>query len=281
MAGKTIIITGASDGIGREAARGLHRLGHRVVIVGRSPEKTEAVARELQAPHYIADFASLVEVRTLAEQLLRDFPHIDVLCNNAGGLFSQRQITQDGYKMTFQVNHLAPFLLTRLLLDRLIASRASVLYTASGAHRVISLYRPSDPQWAPLPILAYGNSKLMNIYVARELHRRYQAQGLRSASYHPGVVASNFALASSSPVRLMYATELKRLLGMVSNEEGADTLVWLANTQPEQDWPSGGYFIRRQLSPPSPKGQRQDLAEQLWEQSMQMIAPFLDSLTPA
>lgn len=124
---KTIVITGASDGIGAAAAGRLHRDGHRIVLVGRSPQKTEAVARELRADHFIADFTRLADVRTLAAELDASYPNIDVLANNAGGIFGDRSKTIDGFEKTFQVNHLAPFLLTTLLRDKLIASSASVM----------------------------------------------------------------------------------------------------------------------------------------------------------
>lgn len=273
---KTIIITGASDGIGKETARVLKAQGQHVVLVGRNKDKTSAVTKELDAPYLLADYADLQQVRALAETIRRDYPQVDVLCHNAGGLFGHRERSRDGFQMTFQVNHLAPFLLTQLLLDQLLAQQASLLFTASVAHRMISLYHPENPQRAGLATLAYGNSKLMNILTAAELHRRYHAQGLSAASYHPGVVASNFALASPSPVRLMYATGLKKLLGMVSVSQGADTLIWLAQGQPGLDWQSGGYYVDRQLTAPSAKAQDPQLAASLWAQSLGMLAPFLE-----
>ncbi|MET0422262.1 MAG: SDR family NAD(P)-dependent oxidoreductase, partial [Actinoplanes sp.] len=124
---KTIVITGASDGIGAAAARQLHADGHRVVVVGRSAQKTEAVARGLGADHFIADFTRLEEVRKLAASLDAAYPRIDVLANNAGGVFGERAKTPDGFEKTFQINHLAPYLLTTLLSDKLLASRATVI----------------------------------------------------------------------------------------------------------------------------------------------------------
>ena len=132
---QTIVITGASDGIGAAAAGQLRALGHQVVVVGRSPEKTAAVAQALNAPSHLADFADLGQVRALAAELLASYPRIDVLANNAGGLFGQ-ETTKDGFDKTFQVNHLAPFLLTHLLMDRLIESDARVIQTSSAAHRL-------------------------------------------------------------------------------------------------------------------------------------------------
>src|ERR1700729_1621679 len=133
---KTIVIPGAGDGIGAAGARQLHKDGHRVVIVGRSPAKSQAVARELGADHFLADFTRLDDVRKLAARLDRACPRIDVLVNNAGGIFGDRAKTADGFEQTFQVNHLAPFLLTNLLMDKLLASRASVIQTSSSGARL-------------------------------------------------------------------------------------------------------------------------------------------------
>lgn len=136
MSGRTIVITGASDGIGAAAARQLAAAGESVVLVGRSPRKTAALASELGLPHHIADYSSLAQVRRLAAELDAGYPAIDVLANNAGGLMGARTLTEDGFELTFQVNHLAGFLLTTLLLDKLIASRATVIQTSSIAARL-------------------------------------------------------------------------------------------------------------------------------------------------
>lgn len=278
---KVAIITGASDGIGAQAARQLSRDGWTVAIVGRSPPKTMAIARELNAPYYLADFADLEQVRSLAQALKKDFPRIDALCNNAGGMFGHRQLSSNGHEMTFQVNHLAPFLLTQLLMDTLVKSRASVIMTASVAHKAYSLYHPDDldMQRFHTPHLAYGNSKLANILFARELHRRCHAQGLNSAAYHPGLVASHFASDSRSPLRLIYQSRHNKLLGFVSSDEGADTLVWLAKCRPGVDWQSGGYYYRRQLAQPGRKARSEELALRLWEDSMAMLTAFLPETT--
>jgi len=135
MAERVIVITGASDGIGSAAARLLKGQGANVVIVGRSPEKTQNVAREIGVPYYLADFAKLEDVRTLATKLRAELPRIDVLVNNAGGVMGRRQLTVDGNELTTQVNHLAAFLLTNLLLETLVASKASVIATSSLAIR--------------------------------------------------------------------------------------------------------------------------------------------------
>ena len=273
MSGKVIVITGASDGIGAVAARDLRAAGNTVVVIGRSPNKTRAIATAIDAPFYVADYSDLSQVRTLAAQLRRDLPRIDVLANNAGGIFPTRTTTVDGHEITMQVNHLAPFMLTYLLLDLLLASRASVINTASVAHRMFSNFNIDDieSEKSFSPLVAYGNSKLENILFTRELDKRFHSQELSSACFHPGVVATNFAHDSHGPMRLAYHTPIRRLF-TVSPQRGADTLVWLASTTPEVDWQSGGYYIRRRLSTSldkkavDPSNQRR-----LWEMSVAMV----------
>ena len=150
------------------------------------------------------------------------------------------------------------------------------------AHRLISCYRPDDLQLQRLPSVhvAYGNSKLENIMTAGELHRRYHGQGLSAASFHPGVVASHFASDARSPMRLIYGTGLRRLLRMVSVEEGADTLTWLADGQPGGTSP-GGYYYRRAPERTARKARDQALAGRLWEDNLRLLAPWLDGRRPA
>ncbi|HEX3514389.1 MAG TPA: SDR family NAD(P)-dependent oxidoreductase, partial [Trebonia sp.] len=174
---KTIVITGASDGIGAAAARQLHQDGNHVVVVGRSPRKTQAVAQEIGADYFLADFTRLGDVRKLAADLDRACPRIDVLANNAGGIFGDRAKTIDGFEQTFQVNHLAPFLLTSLLLDKLVQSRAAVIQTSSSGARLFCELAIDDLDHDRdfTPQLAYGTAKLENILFTKELHRRYHA----------------------------------------------------------------------------------------------------------
>ncbi|WP_309615157.1 SDR family NAD(P)-dependent oxidoreductase [Salinibacterium sp.] len=271
MTGRTIIITGASDGIGAAAARALSGRGDTVVLVGRSPEKTAAVARELGAPYYLADFASLAEVRELAATLAAAYPRIDVLANNAGGIMAQRELTVDGLEKTLQVNHLAPFLLTNLLLPNLIRGRATVIATSSAANELFGRIDTDDLQNERKysSNRAYGDAKLANILFARELDFRFRAQGIASASFHPGVIATNFAAGSSSPMRVMYRTVVRRLLGTA--ETGADTLVWLATSRPGIDWPLGEYFIKRRVAKAARQAYEAGLATWLWDASAELV----------
>ncbi|WP_125777248.1 SDR family NAD(P)-dependent oxidoreductase [Antribacter gilvus] len=272
---KTVIITGASDGIGAAAARRLAGDGHRVVVVGRSREKTERVAAETGADHYVADFSRLEEVRGLAKDLLASYDRIDVLANNAGGMFGDRTRTADGFETTLQVNHLAPFLLTTLLMDRLVESHASVIQTSSVGARLIGgrielddLNHDRDFR----PEIAYGTSKLANILFTTELHRRYHAAGLSAAAFHPGVVASAFAADSQSFMKRVYTSRIGRAF-MVTPEKGASQLVWLAATEPGTEWQSGTYYeSKRPARRLHPQAHDAELARQLWDRSAELTS---------
>lgn len=270
MSQRTIIITGASDGIGGAAARKLSTDGEHVVIVGRSPAKTASIAAALDADFFVADFARLDEVRGLAAELRERYPRIDVLANNAGGIMGTRQLTVDGHEKTFQVNHLAPFLLTTLLIDRLSESSATVVNTSSAANSVFGKFDLDDldAERSYSPNRAYGNAKLANILFTRELHHRYHDQGISTAAFHPGVVATGFAAGSTSVMRLIYRTPLKRFL--MPPEQGADTLTWLATATPGTDWVSGEYYEKRVLQKANPQAYDPALAAGLWARSEAM-----------
>ena len=243
---KTIIITGASDGIGAAAARQLHKDGNHVVAVGRSPQKTQAVAREIGADYFLADFTRLGDVRKLAADLDRTCPRIDVLANNAGGIFGDRAKTIDGFEKTFQINHLAPFLLTSLLLDKLVQSRATVIQTSSSGARLFGKLAIDDLDHDRdfTPQLAYGTAKLENILFTKELHRRYHAQGISAAAFHPGVVATSFAADSASFMNRIYGSRIGRAF-MTTPGKGAGQMIWLAESAPGTDWVSGTYYEKR------------------------------------
>ncbi|WP_399885202.1 SDR family NAD(P)-dependent oxidoreductase [Streptomyces sp. BBFR51] len=275
---KVIVITGASDGIGAAAARRLCAAGHTVVVVGRSIEKTRAVAEELSVDSYVADFTHLDDVERLAGQLRDAYPRIDVLANNAGGVFGTRRKTVDGFEKTFQVNHLAPFLLTRRLLDTLIASRASVLQTSSTVRFAKEIHLDDlDHDRHYDPVHAYGASKLENILFTTELHRRHHADGLAAASFYPGNISTNFASDTTSPVmRFVRFVGTKPLIGRAlldTPEQGADQIVWLADGTPGTDWRSGAYYYKRKdVAPRNPQAADADLARGLWERSEELLA---------
>ncbi|MDJ0349670.1 SDR family NAD(P)-dependent oxidoreductase [Cryobacterium sp. PH29-G1] len=270
---KTIIITGASDGIGAAAARRLSADGHRIVVVGRSDSKTADIAKEIGAKHYVADFADLSQVRGLADDLLAAYPSIDVLANNAGGIMGARTLTVDGHEMTFQVNHLAPFLLTTLLMPSLVAGKATVIQTASLAARIYGKFDIDDLQNAHdyAPQTAYGNAKLANILFTRELQRRYADQGLSAVSFHPGVVGTSFANDTTHVMRFLYHGPLKRML-TITADKGADQLVWLAEGIPGTTFEPGGYYESKKLAKKvNPDANDAILARLLWERSAALV----------
>ncbi|NSX35375.1 SDR family NAD(P)-dependent oxidoreductase [Pseudarthrobacter oxydans] len=270
MTPRTIVITGASDGIGAAAARTLARAGDQVVVVGRSEEKTRAIAKEMDADYFVSDFSELAQVRTLAAQLESDYPRIDVLANNAGGIMGKRTLTVDGNEATFQINHLAPFLLTTLLMETLAASNAKVINTSSGANSFgkLDLF-DLNAEHGYSTNRAYGTGKLANILFTSELHRRFGGQGITTAAFHPGVVRTNFAADSTSPFRHAYKTLLNRL--MLTPDQGADTLLWLVNGTAGKDWISGAYYYKRALAKANRQAYDAELARRLWEQSEELV----------
>lgn len=274
---RTVVVTGASDGIGAAAVRALAADGHDVVVVGRDPERTQRVAQDAGADFLLADFTHLDQVRDLADRLLAARPRIDVLVNNAGGMFPDLVLTDDGLETTFQVDHLAPFLLTRLLLDRLLEAQGAVVTTSSAAHRpsrltaddVRVLGGPEDDR-RYVPFRAYADAKLANVLFTRELHRRFHGAGLSSAAVHPGGVATSFAGTSRDLFGWFYRSGLgKRLLR--TPEQGAADLVRLSSTTPGVDWPSGQYWADGRLAPVNRRADDPTLARLLWERSEQLL----------
>ena len=272
MSQRTIIITGASDGIGAVAARELARAGERVVIVGRSPAKTRRLAEETGAPAHTADFTDLRQVRQLAAELQAAYPRIDVLVNNAGAVMGDFERTADGIEKTFQVNYLAPFLLTNLLLGRLIASRAAVISTSSTAARRLARLDLEDLQGERgyEPVKAYADAKLENILFIRELHRRHGADGIAAVAFHPGTVATNFASGTTSSWRYIYGTPLRHLL-LISPRRGARPLLRLAEGTPGQDWQPGQFYVRNKIAPAGPQADDPALARALWDRSAELV----------
>lgn len=273
---QTIIITGASDGIGAAAARQIKARGHQVVLVGRSPAKTAAIARNLGAPFHLADFARLADVARLAEEL-RGYPRIDVLANNAGGIMGPREVTDDGFEKTFQVNHLAPYLLTRLLLDRLLEAKAKVIQTASQAANAFGRAFDIDDlnhQRSYTPDGAYGDAKLANILFTRELHRRYGDTGLAAVAFHPGVVRSSFASETTHFMRWIYHSPAKYLI-TISPEQSARRLSGLVHGQPGRDWTCGQVYDGAKPMKVAFQDPDGAVARRLWDESEAMIRPFL------
>lgn len=268
LTGRTVVVTGASSGIGAAMATRLHRLGATVVPVGRSPEKTAAVARGLGVEPETVDLADLATVRELAARLLGRLDRIDVLVNNAGVSPAQRRVTRDGHEMTFQVNHLGPFLLTGLLRERLQASGARVVTTSSNGNRAGRVdLGDLDAVRRYRSIQVYGTSKLENILFTRELARQAHGTGLTATTFHPGFVATDFGRDLPPAARVV-----GRLLQRVARtpEQGADTGVWLA-AAPADQWRSGGYYANRREATPNPQARDELLGRQLWARSAELV----------
>jgi len=277
-AARQILITGATSGIGLAAAEALAGLGTDIAIVGRSEPRCRVAAATIGArlrgpaevATFVADLQSQAAVRTLARDVLARLGKIDVLINNAGAMYTSRQVTGDGIELTWALNHLAPFLLTNLLLERLRASGPfRVITTASEAHR--GAHIPFDDLNAERSyggFARYKETKLANILFTRELARRLEGSGGTASSFHPGLVASNFN--RNNGVLMNLAMTMLRPLSR-SVEAGAETLIWLASS-PDAIGGSGGYFIDRQRRSPSPQAQDPDAARRLWEVSERQCA---------
>jgi retinol dehydrogenase 14 len=247
----------------------------RVVMTGRDPARTEAARRFVtdrasgaQVETALADFASLAEVRRLAGEILAAHDRIDVLVNNAG-LFSPKfELSRDGYEMTFAVNHLAPFLLTNLLLDRLkAAAPARIVTVASRAHhgaRIDLATITGRRDWSMFK--AYSRSKLCNILFTRELAVQLQGSGVIATCLHPGVVATTLAQRGGI---VEIAWRLVKPL-MISPERGAETSLFLA-TVPDPAPFHGGYVVRKALAHPDPAALDADLARRLWDESARLV----------
>ena len=273
---KTIVITGGSDGIGYAAARALVKAGQNVIIVGRNPEKTARAAGELGVPYHLSDYARLSDVVRLAGEL-NQYDRIDVLANNAGGAQNERKLTEDGFERTFQINLLAQFLLTNLLLDKLAASHATVIQTASIAANLFGAdFDPADPESEKLytPFRAYGRAKLEDILFTRELQRRYGDRGICAVAFEPGVVRTNFGSESVAFVRFCYHTPLKYLF-TISPEKSARRLTRLALGAPGADFTPGEVYSCKKplkLKFRDPDG---SAARTLWDACESRLAPFL------
>jgi retinol dehydrogenase 12 len=278
MDGQICVVTGATSGIGRAVATARGRLGAQLVLVARDRDRGEATAAGLVAagappPRLeIADLASMTQVRALADRL-GALERIDVLVNNAGLLAGQRRVTADGFEEVFAVNHLAPFLLTSLLLGTLTAAApARVITVTSGAHAAARLDLDDlqmEREWDPWR--AYASSKLANILFTRELARRLAGTGVTANCAHPGMVRTRFGREARLPMRA--AVTLARPF-MLSPERGASTIVYLA-TSPEVASATGGYYVRRQQREPSPAARDDTTAQRLWQLSAE-----LTGLTP-
>ncbi len=253
MTRRTMVITGGSDGIGAEAARQAARAGeNRLILVGRSAEKTASVARALGAEHFLADFTRLGDVRRLATDIRQTADRVDVLANNAGGVFGERTVTEDGNEKTFQVNLLAPFLLTHLLLDLLQAGDGVVINTSSASAKILGKVDIDDlnHEKTYTPMRAYADAKLANILFARGLHARYHPQGVNAVAFDPGNVRTAFGAENGDILtRLLYRTPLSRL-ALISPEKGGANLAYFLTGTPGVDWEPGCFYAQQKPATP-------------------------------
>jgi NAD(P)-dependent dehydrogenase (short-subunit alcohol dehydrogenase family) len=277
--GRRVLVTGATNGIGLAAAEGLARRGARLTLVARSAGRgAEATARVQRAAGgaaevdvLVADLASQASVRALATEVLERYPRLDALVNNAGAMYTRRVLTEDGVEQTWALNHLAPFLLTTLLLDRLRESApARIVTTSSGAHRGARIpFEDLPAERSYGGFRRYGQTKLANILFTEELARRLAGTGVTANCFHPGFVVSGFARNNGPLMRLGMA--LSRPFARTP-DRGADTLVWLLDA-PDAAGETGGYFVDRRRQAPSAAGLDADAARRLWEVSEEQTRP--------
>ncbi len=272
MHGKTVVITGATSGIGQVAAEKLASRGARIVMVARDRARAEAELARLRelAPgiahgvHY-ADLSRLVEMKRVAAEIAAAEPRIDVLINNAGALFSHRSLTGDGLELTFAVNHMSYFVLTHGLRERLAASApARVINTSSDAHRRARLDfsdLQSERNYAGFAV--YGRSKLCNILFTRELARRLDGTQVTANCLHPGFVATRFG--DQSGGAFSYLVRAAKLFALTP-EQGAETIVYLASSD-EVANVSGEYFYKCRATRPTAAAQDDTAAARLWQES--------------
>src|SRR5579871_1760518 len=275
MQGKVVVITGATSGIGLVAAEKLARSGARLVFIARDRSRGEATLARLReagpraahAVHY-ADLSTIAEMKRVAAEIAASEPRVDVLINNAGALFSSRQVTSDGLEKTFALNHMSYFVVTLGLAQRLQATPgARVVNTSSHAHRRGRLDLDdlqSEKNYRGFPV--YGVSKLCNILFTRELARRWDGTGVTANSLHPGFVSTRFGDQSGGWFqRLIGAAKLFA----ISPEKGAETIGYLAASK-EVEGVSGKYFYQCREVSPTRAGQDDDAARRLWAESARL-----------
>lgn len=283
MQGKVVVITGATSGIGQVAAERLVALGARMVLVTRDRRRGEAALARLRerAPgvahrlHY-ADLSRLAEVKRAAAEIASAEPHIDVLINNAGAMYSSRVVTEDGLELTFATNHVSYVVMTHGLRERLMAAApARVVNTASDAHKGAVLdFEDLQSAKSYRGFKVYGRSKLCNILYTRELARRWAGTGVTANCLHPGFVATRFG--DQSGGLLSYGVRVAKMFA-ISPEKGADTLVYLA-ASPEVATASGDYFYKCRPVTPSKEARDDAAAQKLWVETARLAG--IPSSTP-
>jgi retinol dehydrogenase-14 len=277
MAGKTVLITGGTGGIGKAAAIGLAAMGARVGITGRDRARAEAAAAAIARASgnpavdvFVADLSSQVEVRRLADEVLAAYPRLDVLLNNVGGFWSHRHATADGLERTFALNHLAPFLLTSLLLERLTASAPARIVTVSSAAQSMGKIAfddlMGDRTYSGQD--AYNQSKLANVMFTYELSRRLAGTGVTATAVHPGMTSTAFG--AEDMARGWGPLIAIMRIFMQSPERGAETSVYLASSR-EAEGVTGSFFAKRKARKSHASSYDRATTARLWRVSAELV----------
>ena len=276
MKDKIILITGATDGIGKATVLKLATFGSKIVMLSSNLEKSKAVETECKKhypnalfEHIYMDLADLASVKKAAENIIASYPIIDVLINNAGGIFTKKEKTKDGFEMGLQVNHLAHFLLIKLLLPRILENKNNprIINVSSDLHKVAKInLKDLNMDLGFSSWTQYGNAKLMNILSSKTLVKNYAGQGLKSFSLHPGVVRTSFGANNTG-----FWGIFNKLPFMMSPEEAAKTPVYLASQEIDK-LKNGGYYKKSTLTASSNAGTNEKLADDGWELSEKLLA---------
>jgi retinol dehydrogenase-12 len=277
MSGQTAIVTGANTGIGFETAAELASLGACTILTSRNTAKGDAAVEAIKERHpwgdvtaMHLDLASLQNVRNFAKGFRDRYDRLDVLVNNAGLMQDKRSVTEDGYETVFQVNHLGPFLLTNLLLDRIKASApARIVNVASSSHRGADLDFDDLQSERSFNMSVYGRTKLANVLFTRELARRLAGTGVTANALHPGVVRTGFGRDGDSHGWFAIGIKIGGVF-FLSPKKGARTSVYLASS-PEVEGRTGEYWVRCRSVKPSKAAQDEEAARRLWDVSAQLV----------
>jgi NAD(P)-dependent dehydrogenase (short-subunit alcohol dehydrogenase family) len=276
MQGKTCVITGATSGIGRATAQALAAMGARIVMIARNKQRGEAMLAQLRHrfPHaghsiYYADLLRLAEVKRAAADIAAAEPRVDVLLNNAGAMFAWRKITPDGFERTFALNHVAPFVLTHGLSERLFAAAPARVVNVSGALHHLATLHLEDLKLEHRydAFYAYAHAKLCCVLFTRELARRWASKQVTANCLHPGEVATSFGYRSGGLIP--YAFAVIHLFGS-SPTKGASRLVRLASAG-EYAGVTGRYFYKAKLARPNPLAEDDGNAERLWQATARLV----------
>ena len=276
MTGRTVLVTGGTGGIGKATALGLAAMGARVAITGRDPDRATAAAAEIRAVAgatvevFVADLSSQSQVRALAEQVLNRLPSIDVLVNNVGGFWATRHVTADGLERTFALNHLAPFLLTNLLLDRLHESDSGRVVTVSSNAQSLGRIDFDDLQGerSYSGARAYNQSKLANVLFTYELARRLGRSSVTANALHPGVVRTSFGAEDPAGVQRFLVPFMRPF--MKSPDRGAATSIYVASA-PELEHVTGRFFADSKEKSSADRSYDTAVAARLWRVSADLV----------